>query len=117
MKIILSKKGWDTMFGGLPSPIIGGAITSLPIPEKGNGARFSDLVISSHETICDVVKRHYPKVFEKIGDAECHADPNLVNYFGAENFLGSVGQVDSAFGHLKNQGVKVGDLFIFYGLF
>ena len=32
MKIIFSRKGFDTKFGGAPSPIIDGVPYSLPIP-------------------------------------------------------------------------------------
>ena len=32
MKIIFSRKGFDTTFGGVPSPIIDGVPHSLPIP-------------------------------------------------------------------------------------
>jgi hypothetical protein len=32
MKIIFSRKGFDTTFGGVPSPIIHGVPYSLPIP-------------------------------------------------------------------------------------
>ena len=50
-------------------------------------------------------------------DAGAHADPDLIA--GARKrgagWLPSLGQIGAASGHLRNQGVQVGDLFLFYG--
>jgi len=35
MKVILSRKGFDSQYGGMPSPILpDGTLLSLPIPSK-----------------------------------------------------------------------------------
>jgi hypothetical protein len=48
-----------------------------------------------------------------------HLDPDLLfrNYRRAPRWRGLFGQSDSAAGHLVNQGVGPGDLFLFFGLF
>ena len=43
MKIILSRKGFDTTSGGCPSPILpDGTLLSLPIPDEED-IKYSDL--------------------------------------------------------------------------
>jgi hypothetical protein len=45
MKIILSRKGFDSAYGGYPSPILpSGEMVSLPIPSD-DAIRYSDLKI------------------------------------------------------------------------
>jgi hypothetical protein len=37
MKVILSRKGFDSGYGGIPSPVLpDGTMLSLPIPSKGD---------------------------------------------------------------------------------
>ncbi len=44
MKLILSRKGFDSKFGGCASPIFGdGTFMSLPIPEKSGRVSFSGI--------------------------------------------------------------------------
>ena len=44
MKIILSRKGFDSSNGGIPSPILpDGTLLSLPIPAKLDTISFDDL--------------------------------------------------------------------------
>ena len=44
MKIILSRKGFDSSNGGIPSPILpDGTLLSLPIPGKFDNLSFDDL--------------------------------------------------------------------------
>lgn len=102
MKIIFSRKGFDTKYGGIPSPIIDGEPISLPIPytknstttyeEIGLGQVVSDL---SRGKIC--------------ANSTCHADPDLS--------VGAFGQVGAAQTHLRNQQVGINDLFLFFGRF
>lgn len=50
----------------------------------------------------------------------CHLDPDIDAAALAERpaeWRGAFGQVGAAQGHLRNQGVGVGDLFLFFGLF
>lgn len=44
MKIILSRKGFDSSNGGQPNPIMpDGTLLSLPIPDPDGNNEFSDL--------------------------------------------------------------------------
>ncbi len=119
MHIILSRKGFDSASGGGPSPILpDGTLLSLPIPET----------VGSHVTI------EYDKILAPNGmtygeimrqlnipipPSSAHLDPDVdpgsrPRVAGWRPILGQAG---SAQGHLEQQGVTVGDLFLFFGLF
>ncbi|MEO5586555.1 MAG: hypothetical protein ABIQ81_02565 [Novosphingobium sp.] len=104
MRIIFSRKGFDSSSGGKPSPIRGGCPISLPIPASRNSrTTYGDLGLG--ELVHGVTKGKYgPKDL-------CHADP----YFA--NGQCAFGQTGSAQGHLTKRGVGCGDVFLFFGLF
>jgi len=117
MKIILSRKGFDSSSGGKPSPIFpDGKILSLPIPDKNSVTKYCDLEwegINVGDLVSDLTngKIH-------INDG-AHLDPDL-RYESIERPPGwkpLLGQVDIAQSHLEKQGIKPGDLFVFFGLF
>ncbi|QYU69245.1 hypothetical protein J4558_03640 [Leptolyngbya sp. 15MV] len=104
MRVILSRKGFDTGSGGAASPIIAGRPTSLPIP-TGRRSRTSYADLGLGETVERVTRG-------KIARGHlCHEDPMFV---GDECYFG---QCSAAQSHLRNQGVGVGDVFLFFGLF
>lgn len=48
MKIVLSRKGFDSSAGGCPSPILpDGQLLSLPIPDTLSPTRYADLGLPS----------------------------------------------------------------------
>lgn len=105
MKLVFSRKGFDSGAGGGPSPIIDGRPVSLPIPGAAHARapRYADLGLS--EAVAAASRG-------RLGGADhCHHDPFFVG--GRCAF----GQADAAQSHLANQGVGVGDLFLFFGLF
>lgn len=116
MKIIFSRKGFDSGYGGVASPIFeDGSFVSLPIPSRFGrpladisfrGLRLGDLV----HTLTG--GRHHAKT-------HVHLDPDL--HYGStpriEGWKPAFGQVSSALTHLKNQAVDVGDIFLFFGWF
>lgn len=105
MRIIFSRKGFDSSAGGGPSPIVGGAPISLPIPA---GA-------ASRTTYGDLGLGEYAAKASRgrLGaDDLCHHDP----MFLAEGTC-VFGQCGAAQTHLERQGVRVGDVFVFFGLF
>jgi hypothetical protein len=54
MKVILSRKGFDSGYGGYPSPVLpDGTILSLPIPIAGSGIRDSELTYKSLRSSSD----------------------------------------------------------------
>jgi hypothetical protein len=120
MKIILSRKGFDSSVGKVPSPIFpSGELCSLPIPENAPGShlkRYEEIKFG-HLNLGDLV---YDLTQQKINPGKfVHLDPDLI--------AGSVprqpgwkpifGQVGAAERHLQNQDVINGDIFLFYGWF
>ena len=102
MKIIFSRKGFDTQNGGISSPIIEGIPLSFPIPYTENTSiTFNDLNLS--KLIIDLSKNKINPL------TTCHVDPDLE--------LGAFGQVSASQSHLNNQKVGIGDLFLFFGRF
>ncbi|MBA3801209.1 MAG: hypothetical protein H0X18_19410 [Geodermatophilaceae bacterium] len=50
MKLILSRKGFDSAAGGCPSPILeDGSMLSLPIPDRTSPIRYRDITLRGHE--------------------------------------------------------------------
>ena len=120
MRIVLSRKGWDSGSGGRPNLIFDetGEMVMLPIPEYENDVTYDKLHLSRDENIRNHLKRIVPAHCQKTNiPFTCHADPNLRNLFGRKEYQGSLGQVSTSQTHLKNQKIKVGDVFIFFGLF
>ena len=112
MRVILSRKGFDSTSGGGPSPLLpDGRLVSLPIPERrptARSPRYSDLGLGA--------------LLRSLGyraDDRAHLDPDLLadRRERRPGWRGAFGQVGAAAGHLLNQGVGPGDLFLFFGLF
>lgn len=124
MKIVLSRKGFDTTFGGCASPIFpGDEILSLPIPERehfdGTNIHYSDLrsPIPGFTNVGAIVEQ---LTFGKYGPKTlAHLDPHLDArvYRRPAGWRKLFGQIGAAQGHLQNQNVGEGDLFLFYGLY
>ena len=114
MKIIFSRKGFDSGYGGVPSPILpDGSLVSFPIPSQF-GRPLSDLRFSN-EPLCEMVGE---LTRGKITTTRSvHLDPDLVagTVPRLPGWCAAFGQTGSAQGHLRNQGVGPGDLFLFFG--
>jgi hypothetical protein len=122
VKIILSRKGFDSTFGGCPSPIFPDrTMLSLPIPDSHDKAtiRYCDLKSPLAE---------FPHVGEIVAQLtggrisandHAHLDPHLDRqvYSVSEAWRALFGQDGAAQGVLRNQKVGKGDLFLFYGLY
>lgn len=118
MKIILSRKGFDSSAGCFPSPIFpDGSMLSLPIPWQGGGITYNELNwrgSSIYELLTSLVNRPISE------NREAHLDPHLSTEIydpGKKNWRGLFGQVDAAQSHLRNQEVGKGSLFLFFGWF
>ena len=115
MKIILSRKGFDTTSGGCPSPILpDGTLLSLPIPDEED-LKYSDLQYNGFS---------YDRILTGLNPGAvysgCHLDPDIregVRIVPADNWRPAFGQTGSALGILRNAEVTVGDLFLFFGIF
>ena len=123
MKIIFSRKGFDSGAGGVPSPIFpDGQLLSLPIPDKSSKLAYKSLSGNSWATIGELIgdlKAHKPDHRELKPSDGAHLDPDLERdrLPRAQGWRPLFGQVDSAQGHLENHGVSRGDVFLFFGLF
>jgi hypothetical protein len=118
MKVILSRKGFDSSAGGHPSPILpDGAMLSLPIPSSRDSLSYDEIAAPGGRSFSNVLTELGGKA--KVGKKGAHLDPDLVR--GArprrKGWRPSLGQIGSASGHLRNQRVEPGDLFLFYGWF
>jgi putative DNA base modification enzyme with NMAD domain len=114
LKIIFSRKGFDGTAGGCPSPIIDGRPLSMPIPSRmPTPIRFRDLNGPHAELVSDLTRGKFS------ADDPCHLDPDINpdSLPRLPGWRGALGQVAAAQGHLANQGVERGDLFVFWGLF
>ena len=125
MKVILSRKGFDSSAGGYPSPyfVESGRLLSLPIPEENNSNNidtniyYSDLQYENEVSYLDLMKQLGIKNFDnKYVHLDPDLNPNTLNN-RKENWNGIFGQASSAQAHLKNKGIKEGDIFLFYGWF
>lgn len=116
MNLILSRKGFDSAYGGVPSPILpDGSLCPLPIPSD-EPPRLKDVTWRGEplsNIVSAITKR---RISPLIG---VHLDPDLQERSRprAPGWVPLFGQVDSAQSHLDNRGVGVGDLFLFFGWF
>lgn len=122
MKVILSRKGMDSEYGGIPSPIIQSEngdwkYYSLPIPSENSDIKYSDLVLFRDTKVSDFLNDLAPK-FRKY--EFCHLDPDIRESALKNRPIGwkrNFGQVKSAQSHLENNQIGVGDIFLFFGWF
>ncbi|MEM9310075.1 MAG: hypothetical protein AAGA34_01400 [Pseudomonadota bacterium] len=106
MRIIFSRKGFDSSAGGGPSPIVNGAPLSLPIPDTKGFSRTTYGAIGLGEHVARASRA-------KLGAHDlCHHDP----MFLADGTC-AFGQAGAAQTHLERQSVGPGDVFVFFGLF
>lgn len=104
MKVIFSRKGFDSSSGGAPSPILNGRLVSLPIPTNRRSATtYRDLNLG------EIVKNQTKNRIG--GDNLCHADP----LFHEDRC--AFGQTGGSQSHLDKNNVSIGDIFLFFGLF
>ena len=104
MKVVLSRKGFDSGAGGFPSPIIDGVPVSLPIPTHQRSiTTFDDLGLGN--VVAGITRGRLT------GKDLCHYDPMF------QDGRCAFGQTGSAQGHLQNNGISLGDIFLFFGLF
>lgn len=104
MRIVFSRKGFDSGAGGFPSPIIDGRPISLPIPtQRRSVTTYDDIGLG------DIVESVTRGRLTRTG--LCHHDPMF------EDGHCALGQTGAAQTHLHRNGVTIGDVFVFFGLF
>lgn len=117
MRVILSRKGFDSGAGGVANPILpDGRPAVLPIPSARDPHRYRDLFIDG---------RPLAPVVESLTGGRvrgihcCHLDPDLDagSCERSHPFQPAFGQTGAASRHLINRSVEEGDLFLFFGWF
>ena len=117
MRIIFSRKGFDSSSGGKPSPILpDGRMVSLPIPDKQSSIRYGDIRWQEYDLgslVSNLTGVRIP------GSDFAHLDPdiNRESLSRHSEWLPIFGQTGAAQGHLRKNGVQAGDIFLFFGLF
>ncbi len=134
MKLILSRKGFDSSFGGCPSPIFSdGTMLSLPIPGKTGATTYNDIAGNAHATVAELVQDlaglSPTQLAHLDPDLSAHSLPRCEGWrplFGQdskaerhlENQCVGAGDEDQGVGAVDvNQCVGAGDVFLFFGLF
>ena len=117
MRLVLSRKGFDSSAGGCPNPVFpDGSSVSLPIPDSQSPIGYGD--VRHHggamgSLVEDLtggrVSRHHG----------AHLDPDLIPaaYPRSDGWRPVLGQHGAAQAHLLKQGVGEGDLFLFFAVF
>ena len=117
MKLILSRKGFDSSSGGCPSSIFpDGTLYSLPIPDCYSKIKYSDIRYGD-TNIGEVVENLTNNNIRANCSAHLDPDINAKAYPRQKGWHPLFGQSGAAQGHLRNQGVQIGDLFLFFGLY
>jgi Nucleotide modification associated domain 3 len=116
MKLILSRKGFDSAHGGCPSPILDRRLCSLPIPDKESPTPYEKISfdgVSIAQIVQDLTRGRV-----RCGDG-AHLDPDLRSDAlpRAAGWHPIFGQAAAAQSHLAKQAIGPGDLFLFFGGF
>jgi hypothetical protein len=116
MKLVFSRKGFDSSAGGVPSPIFpDNTMMSLAIPSKESTVAYEDIAGTPIASVSQLVEdlAGIPPTHR------AHLDPDLstVSIPRMSGWRPLFGQVGASERHLENQGVATGDVFLFFGLF
>lgn len=117
MKIILSRKGFDSQYGGSPSPILpNDRLISIPIPDHDDKIQYNELEFNNinYEEMMKQLR-----IYKRYLSKTCHLDPDLYRdiYGRTEGWKPIFGQKGGRQTHLEKQQVDEDDLFLFYGSF
>lgn len=115
---MISRKGVDSgkTSGGMASPILPcGCLCSIPIPYTPSDTRYADIWFGKRtlQQICNELNPRHSHEF-------AHLDPDLrpeALALRPKDWMPAFGQSGAAAGHLINEGIGTGDLFIFFGWF
>ena len=101
MKIILSRKGFDSSNGSIPSPILpDGTLLSLPIPAKFDSISFDDL--NYNGVLFSDILRQLKGKEDKTNHYNCHLDPDIrenLRNTPVSNWRAAFGQIKSSQGY------------------
>jgi hypothetical protein len=117
VKLILSRKAFDSGAGGVANPILDdGSMIPMPIPDKQSPIRYQDITVAG-ENLGAVASELTGEKTRP--DHFAHLDPDLIQsaYPREPGWRPLLGQVDAAQSVLAREGVGPGDLFLFFGWF
>jgi len=126
MKIILSRKGFDSYYGGYPSPILPDRrMISLPIPSPIDSICYKDLKIDQNKSLYELMSKLKTRIkidgkWTKLTEqTTCHLDPDIYYFLidRDKEWTPLFGQINAAQSHLENNNITEGDLFLFFGWF
>ena len=134
MKVILSRKGFDSESGGYASPILpDGRLLSLPIPNTPDSSRYCELKLTPGMTYYDLMQDLNKKKYIKYKapgdtksqwhslelDTECHLDPDIYPSVieRHKDWRPLFGQRGAAQTVLDKHNIQKGDIFLFFGRF
>jgi hypothetical protein len=124
MKVILSRKGMDASYGGIPSPVIQSErayrFYSLPIPFEQSDITYSEVKLFGDYNAWDFIRDVSPNFEKKYPAKTCHLDPDIREGYlhsRPKGWQRAFGQVNQAQSHLEKHGIGKGDIFLFWGWF
>ena len=112
MKIILSRKGFDSSSGGKPSPIFpDGRLVSLPIPDAQSPIYYDNIRWQEYNLGSIVSDLTHGKI---LPEHPAHLDPdiNIENLKRDSKWKPIFGQTGASQGHLRNCNIQNGDIFL-----
>lgn len=117
MKLILSRKAFDSGAGKVANPILDdGSMIPMPIPDKSSPIRYQEITVAGENlgTVAAQLTRGKTRA-----DHFAHLDPDLSQsaYPREPGWKPLFGQQDAAQTVLAREGVGPGDLFLFFGWF
>jgi hypothetical protein len=117
MKIILSRKGFDSTSGGIPNVILpNGEFVVFPIPDSSSPIAYSHIRtnVNGYQDIGQVISD-----LGVTPTANAHLDPDLdeLSLKRQQGWKPIFGQADASLSHLISHGVGEGDLFLFFAWF
>lgn len=117
MKVVFSRKGFDSQYGGMPSPILpDGRLVPLPIPSTHDSATLANLDFA--DSLLDQILYELSAGRHRLG-TRVHFDPDLGGKHTANQagWRPALGQTGSAQSHLNRHCIGTGDIFLFFGWF
>lgn len=125
MKIVISRKGFDSQYGGYPNPVLpDGRMISLPIPSDDK-IKYSNLKVHKNLTYFGLMKQLNPRIKYNYKwhilteNTKCHLDPDINDSCLKRHISWTpiFGQIGAAQTHLENEDIGESDLFLFFGTF
>lgn len=117
MKLILSRKGFDSVAGKCASPIFeDGTMLSLPIPSRASSVCYADLTLGGRPLgplVGDLTRGRTRATYGVHFDPDLDP-PSLPRLPGWRGLFGQGGAAQSV---LAREGVGPGDIFVYFGWF